>query len=210
MNPIRVVLADDHPVVRSGIRTVLDRSPDITIVGETGNGDEVLRLIAETAPDVLILDMNMPGLEGVDIARKLRAEQAQVRILVLSAYEDKQYILRVLELGAAGYLTKDEAPELVVEAVHGVARGEDGWLSRRIAVLLAHWTKEVEKDPKRLSPREIEVLNLITAGKTNHGISAEMGISEKTVEKYVESIFRKLDVSSRVSAAVRAVHDQLV
>lgn len=97
----------------------------------------------------------------------------------------------------------------MVAAVHGVARGEDGWLSRKVAAHLADWTKEVKKDPKRLSPREIDVLKLVTAGKTNQGIGLELGISEKTVEKYLDSIFKKLDVSSRVSAAVRAVNDQL-
>lgn len=102
MKPIRVVLADDHPIVRSGIRTLLDRSADIMIVGETGNGNEVPRLVVETAPDVLILDMNLPGLEGVEIARALRAERLRVHILVLSAYDDKQFILRILELGASG------------------------------------------------------------------------------------------------------------
>ena len=210
MDPIRVVLVDDHPIVRAGIKNLLNQSADIQIVGETGSGEEVLRLVEATGPDVLLLDMELPGLEGVDIARKLHANKSKVRILALSAFDDKQYILRVLEQGAAGYLTKDEAPEMIVDAVLGVARGEQGWMSRKVAAHVADWMKEDNGDAKRLTPREVEVLKLLTDGKTNQGIGSHLGISEKTVEKYLNSMFKKLGVSSRVDAAVRAIRDRLV
>jgi DNA-binding NarL/FixJ family response regulator len=210
MVQVRVVLADDHPIVRAGIKNLLSHSENILVVGETGTGEDVLRLLDETNPDVLLLDMELPGIEGVDIARRLHAAKSQVRILALSAYDDKQYILQVLEQGAAGYLTKDEAPEMIVEAVLGVAKGEQGWLSRKVAAQVTDWMKEDEKDPRRLTTRETEVLRLLTDGKTNQGIGSVLGISEKTVEKYLDSMFKKLGVSSRVDAAVRAVRDKLV
>ncbi|HVN55441.1 MAG TPA: response regulator transcription factor [Anaerolineaceae bacterium] len=210
MAPVRVVLVDDHPIVRAGIKNLLNQSEEIQIVGETGSGTEVLRLVEATNPDVLLLDMELPGLAGVDIARRLHASKSSVRVLALSAFDDKQYILRILEQGAAGYLTKDEAPEMIVDAVLGVARGEQGWLSRKVAARVADWMKEEDGNSRRLTPREIEVLRLLTDGKTNQGIGSELGISEKTVEKYLDSMFKKLGVSSRVDAAVRAIRDRLV
>ena len=209
MNPIRVVLADDHPIMRDGIRLILAKSPPIELVGETGRGDEVLCLVERTDPDVLLLDMELPGLSGVEIARSLHASKARVRVLALSAFDDRTYIQQVLEQGAAGYLMKEEAPEYLIEAIQGVARGEEGWISRKIAVHLSDWTKETEKISERLSAREREILKLLAAGNTNHQIGSAVGISEKTVEKYMESIFKKFNVSSRVAAAVRAVREKM-
>jgi DNA-binding NarL/FixJ family response regulator len=137
INVIRVVLADDHIVLRMGIRNLLSRSEEITVIGEAGNGIEALRQVAELQPDVLILDMEMPELDGPEVARRLRAMNSPVRILALSAYNEKHYILSMLEQGAAGYLIKDEAPEVIVEAVRGVARGEQGWLSRKVAAIVS-------------------------------------------------------------------------
>ncbi|MCL4562977.1 MAG: response regulator transcription factor [Chloroflexi bacterium] len=133
MAPIRVILADDHVVVRIGIKNLLSRSPDIAVIGEASNGIEAIRMVGELKPDLLLLDMEMPELDGVEVARQLRAANSPVRILALSAYNDKQYILSMLEQGAAGYLTKDEAPGTIVDAVRGVAAGERGWLSRKAA-----------------------------------------------------------------------------
>jgi len=210
MAPIRVVLADDHPIVRAGIRNLLNNCQDITVVGETGNGLEVLPLVEKLQPDVLLLDMDMPGMEGVTIARRLHNANSPVRILALSAHDDKQYILQVLELGASGYLMKDEAPDTISEAVQGVARGEQGWLSRNVAKRISNWMREANQDPKMLTPREMEILRYITQGKTNQAIALALGISEKTVEKNVDSMFRKLNVSSRVDAAVLAVRSKMV
>jgi DNA-binding NarL/FixJ family response regulator len=137
MAPIRVVLADDHVVVRIGIRNLLSRSPDITVIGEASNGVEAIQLVNELRPDVLLLDMEMPELDGVEVARRLRTTKAPVKILALSAYNDKQYILSMFDQGASGYLTKDEAPEKIIEAVRGVANGEQGWMSRKVAARLA-------------------------------------------------------------------------
>lgn len=210
MTATRVVLADDHPIVRAGIRNLLEKAPDIDVVGEANDGSEALRLVQELAPDVLLLDMEMPGLTGTEVARQLKAAGSPVRILALSAYDDKQYILGLLSSGAAGYLTKEEVPETIVEAVRGVSRGEEGWVSRRVAAQMAAWTRSEELKKTSLTSREVDVLRLVVAGKTNQEIGAALGISDKTVEKHLEAVFAKLGVSSRVEAAVRAVREGLV
>lgn len=134
MRKIRVVIADDHTIMRVGIRNILSRSPRIEIIGEASNGAEAIALVDELSPDVLVLDMEMPIMDGVEAARRLHAGSSSVHILVLSAYDDRQYILEMLNLGASGYLIKDEAPEVIVDAVLGIAAGEKGWISRRAAL----------------------------------------------------------------------------
>jgi DNA-binding NarL/FixJ family response regulator len=122
MRPIRVALADDHPVVRIGVRSMLEKAPDIVVVGEASDGAGALCLVAELAPDILLLDVEMPGMTGIEVARQLQASGSPVRILALSAYDDAQYIAGLLASGAAAYLTKDQAIEMIVEAVRGVAK----------------------------------------------------------------------------------------
>lgn len=134
MAKVRVVIADDHAIMRVGIRNILSRSNEICVVGEASNGAEAIELINELNPDVLILDMEMPIMDGVEVARRLQASNSPVRILVLSAYDDRQYILEMLNMGASGYLIKDEAPEVIVDAVQGISHGEKGWISRKAAL----------------------------------------------------------------------------
>ena len=208
--PIRVLLADDHPVVRSGIRNLLEKASGIKVVGEASDGEEALNMVQDIQPDILLLDMEMPKLRGVDVAKQLRATGSPVRILVLSAYDDRQYILELLANGAAGYLTKEEAPETIVEAVLGVARGEEGWVSRRVGAHIAKWMRAEEIGKLHLTSREVEVLRLVVEGKTNQEIGHQLDISEKTVEKHLEGVFSKLGVTSRVEAAVQAVRDGIV
>lgn len=208
---IRVVLADDHPVVRAGIRNLLEKAADIEVVGEAQTGNEALQLVKTLQPDVLLLDMELPDLSGAEVARQLNEAHLSTHILVLSAYDDKEYILGLLANGAAGYLTKEEAPEVIVEAVRGVAQGEQGWVSRRVVAQMATWTRESETSAKlaALTKRETDVLRLVVAGKTNQEIGAALGISDKTVEKHLIAVFKKLEVASRVEAAVLAVREGL-
>lgn len=133
MDKIKVVIADDHAVMRVGIRNILTRSNEICVVGEASDGQQAIMLIDELKPDVLILDMEMPVMDGVEVARRMQMSASPVRILVLSAYDDRQYILEMLSMGAYGYLIKDEAPEVIVDAVRGIAKGEKGWISRKAA-----------------------------------------------------------------------------
>lgn len=208
MSKTQVLLVDDHPVVRAGIRNLLERAPDILVVGEASDGAEALRLAKELVPDVILLDMEMPGLNGSEVAQALQASGLQVRILALSAHDDRQYIQELLANGAAGYLIKEEVPEAIVEAVRGVSRGEQGWVSRRVAAQMSNWMREdVQEDRSGLTTREVQVLQAVVGGKTNQEIGLELGISEKTVEKHLEGIFSKLGVASRVEAAVHAVRE---
>ncbi len=208
-DPIRVLIADDHPIVRAGLTGLLSKAADILVVGQAENGTQTLELVASLTPDVLLLDMEMPGLSGVEVARSLKASGSPVRILALSAYDESQYIRELLNNGAAGYLLKDEAMNHIVDAVRGVARGEGGWFSRRA---MAQIVNERQNQPATLTltSRECDVLRLIVAGKTNQEIGYALGISEKTVQKYLAQLFEKMDASSRVEVAVRAVRENLV
>lgn len=202
---VRVLLADDHPIVREGICRLLERAPDLQLVGEVSNGADALRKARELAPDVLILDMEMPIMTGVEVAQRLRAEGASVRVLALSAHDDTQYILGVLESGAAGYLLKEEAPEAIVAAVRGVARGEEGWLSRRVVEKVMRRAKAEEPARCPLTQRELEVLRWVAKGLTGAGVAEKLGISERTIAYHVENLLRKLEVSNRTEAVVEAI-----
>jgi DNA-binding NarL/FixJ family response regulator len=208
MSPTRVLLVDDHPVVRAGIRNLLERAPDIVVIGEASNGNEALTMVEQLKPDVMLLDMEMPGLTGNEVAQKLQLAGTTVKILALSAHDDKEYIQELLGHGAAGYLIKEEVPETIVDAVRGVSRGEQGWVSRRVAAQMTSWMREDPRDDHMgLTSREVQVLQSVVAGKTNQEIGLELGISEKTVEKHLEGVFAKLKVTSRVEAAVHAVRE---
>jgi two-component system response regulator DegU len=208
MSPTSVLLVDDHPVVRAGIRNLLERAPDIVVVGEASDGEEALQMVKDLNPDVMLLDMEMPGLNGNEVAQQLQQSGSQVHILALSAHDDRQYIQELLENGASGYLVKEEVPEAIVEAVRGVARGEQGWVSRSVAAQMTSWMREGSQDDRMgLTAREVQVLKAVVAGKTNQEIGLELGISEKTVEKHLEGVFSKLGVASRVEAAVHAVRE---
>jgi DNA-binding NarL/FixJ family response regulator len=202
---LRVVLTDDHPVVRSGIRSLLERAPDITVVGEADNGTDALRLVESLRPDVLLLDVQMPGMDGVEVARQLKASGAPVFVLALSAHDDEHFIRELLANGAAGYLTKDEAPDAIVEAVRGVARGEEGWFSRRAAARMATWSRAESTGQPRLTEREAEVLHLLARGWTNNLIAEELCLTERTVRFHLRNIYDKIEVSSRGEAIAWAV-----
>lgn len=202
---IHVVLADDHPVTRAGIKRFLEKAADIEVVGEASTGEEALKMVEDLSPDVLLLDMELPDLKGVAVANRLKESGSSVHILALSTYNNKQYIFGLLSIGASGYLTKEEVPETIVEAVRGVARGEQGWVSRKVAATMSTWAQEDDSPTSELTDRELQVLRGVVDGKTNQEIGLDLGISQKTVEKHLESVFSKMKVSSRVEAAVMAV-----
>jgi two-component system response regulator DegU len=207
---IRVVIADDHPVTRVGIKRFLDKAVDIDVVGEASTGEEALELVEELSPNVLLLDMELPDLKGVTVAKRLKEAGSPVHILALSTYNNKQYIFGLLSIGAAGYLTKEEVPETIVEAVRGVAQGEQGWVSRKVAAIMSTWAYEDTSSGSELTDRELQVLRGVVEGKTNQEIGQDLGISPKTVEKHLESVFAKMKVASRVEAAVMAVRQGIV
>lgn len=208
MTAIKVLLADDHPSLRAGIRQRLEREDDITVVGEAGTGADVLRLVDALKPHVLVLDMQMPDISGVEVASRLRAAGAAVRILALSAHSDQQYITKLLDSGAAGYLLKHEPLETIIAAVRGIANGEEGWLSRDVAASLMKQRRAhavADDDPlNALSEREREVLIHIGRGRTNQQIAEALFISENTVKKHVNSIYAKIETDNRAGATAFA------
>lgn len=208
---IRVLLVDDHPLVRAGIRSLLESASDIVVVAEADNGHNVLPLVKKYFPQVLLLDMELPGMNGLEIARHIQQENLPVQILALSAYDDEQYVRGLHTLSIYGYITKEETPEVIIDAVRGVASGERDRISRKVLGQLSSFSnKRGEYERMGLTRREIEVLKITATGKTNQEIGLELGISEKTVEKHLETIFNKLGVVSRVEASVKLVRAGLL
>lgn len=210
MSKIRVLLIDDHPVVRAGIRMLLEQDPGIEVVGEVDNGDKAVQLVESLKPDVLLLDMEMPGKNGVQVAQELKKAKAKVHILGLSAYDDEEYISGLLSSGAAGYLTKEEALDKIVDAVHGVARGETGWFSRRAVMQMSAKVRKEKEHVYHLTSREEDVLRPLTRGLTNKQIAAELGISQRTVRFHLSNLYEKLSVNSRAKAIAWALKHNLV
>ena len=208
MDLIRVILADDHPVVRSGIRAELDGADGIEVVGEASSGDEAIRLVEELRPDVLVSDVVMPGMDGVEVARLLRERHPELRILALSAYDDNAFVFGLLSAGATGYVLKEEALDTIVEAIRAASCGEL-WLSKRVQEKVVR--KAVgEEERVSLTERELEVLRLMAKGFSNRQIAMGLSITERTVGFHVENIFGKLGVSSRVEAVIEGTRRGLV
>ncbi len=200
METIRVILIDDHPIVRSGVRMLLEQAPDIAVIGEADHGNNALDLLRRLQPDVLLLDMEMPGKSGLEVAREVQESGLPVRVLALSAYDDEQYIMNLLSNGAAGYLTKEEALTTIIDAVRGVARGEEGWLSRRAVARVTATTRRPKANAVELTPREGEVVELLVKGWTNQRIANALDLSERTVRFHLSNIYSKANVNSRAEA----------
>jgi DNA-binding NarL/FixJ family response regulator len=203
---IRVLLVDDHPVVRDGLRGIFETVDDIEIVGAAGDGDEALALAAALDPDVLLLDLRMPGRGGVDTIRALRDHGSRARVLVLTTFDADQDVLAAIEAGATGYLLKDVGADELVRAVRSAHHG-DPILSPAVAGrLMARATTGAQRaKPAALSAREIEVLRLVAGGATNKQAAAALFVSETTVKTHLLHVFDKLDVRDR-AAAVDAAH----
>lgn len=204
---IRVLLADDHPVVRSGLAGLLDVEPDITVVGEVGDGAQAVRVAAELRPDLVLMDLRMPVLDGAAATARIVREVPGVRVLVLTTYETDADILRAVEAGATGYLLKDTPREQLVAGVRGAARGESA-LSPSVASRLVQQMRG--GDAERLTPREIEVLAGVSRGLSNAAIGRELFISEATVKTHLLRAFAKLGVDDRTRAVTVAMSRGLI
>ena len=206
--PLRVLLADDHAVVRRGIREFLEEDPTIRVVAEATDGAQALELMAREVPDVVVFDIQMPRLNGLDATRRTVKEFPRVRVLILSAYEDEPYIMAALQAGASGYLLKTSAPEEIIQAVHAAAAGETA-LSPAVAKKLVQralgGAVVQEQFVEPLSERELEVLQSAAQGLGNKQIGAQLNISDRTVQGHLANIYAKLHVTSRTEAVLVAV-----
>ncbi len=205
--PIRLLLVDDHTVVRHGLRMVMDLEDGIEVVGEAANGEEAVRAADERAPDVILMDLLMPVLSGVEAIRRIKATHPTVEIVALTSVLDDRMVIDAVEAGAAGYLLKETGPQPLVEAIRAAARGEVRLDPRAQKRLL----REVRTPSMResLTPRETDALRLIAKGMTNKEIASELGVSEVTVKTHVSSVLSKLGLQSRTQAALFALKEGL-
>lgn len=214
---IRVLLVDDQPLVRSGLRTLMEEEPDLDVVGEAGNGADAIRLARELRPDVGVMDIRMPGIDGIAATAAITAASGPTRILVLTTFDEDEHVYGALRAGAAGFLVKDAALEEIIAAVRVIAAG-DGLLApgvtRRLIAEFARRPSPYGKPPPRLlagvTPREREVLTLIGRGLTNGEIAAELTISAATAKAHVARLLTKLGARDRVQLVIIAYETGLV
>lgn len=210
---IRILLADDHAVLRDGMRNLLAREPDIEVVGEAGNGLEATELCSKLHPDVALMDIVMPGLNGIEATRLIKRGSPATAVLILSAYDDDRYVLGLLEAGAAGYLLKSATGQELVQAIRAVSAGESVLHPSLTARLLQRVMQQGAQPPAGrdadgvLTPRELEVLRLAARGMGNKDIAAALSLSLPTVKAHLVNIFNKLGVGSRTEAVLRAVRN---
>ena len=210
---IRVAIADDHAVVRQGLRTFLELQDEIEVVGEAADGEEAVALVARTVPDVALIDLVMPRVDGIEAIRRIRERSPATRILVLTSFADDHTVLPAVRAGAAGYLLKDVQPPELVTAIRTVHAGE-ALLAPSVATMLVEQLAgedgRAEERDEHLTPREREVLAQLARGAPNKVIALELGVSERTVKTHVSNILGKLGMTDRTQAAVYAVRHGIV
>lgn len=215
MTPIRILIADDHDIVRSGLRMMLMAEDDMEIVGEASSGREAVALALELAPDVVVMDVQMPDMNGIEATRLIRAEQPACAVLALTIHEGEQYFFQMLAAGAMGYVPKRAAPDDLVRAIRIVRTGQVFLYPSMASTLVADYlarmeSGDVETNGEGLTPRELEVLTLIAEGLTNRDIAEQLTISVRTVERHRENIMNKLNLHSRIELVKYAIRKGLI
>jgi DNA-binding NarL/FixJ family response regulator len=214
---ITVVLADDHPVFRSGLRNFLEFDNTIQVLDEAMESDEAVEKALERNPDVVVMDISMPGMGGIEATRKIKNQRPSIGVVMLSASNDEQKILNAIEAGASGYITKDDVPDSIREAVRNVSEGKAflppaiaKQILERVSNLMISRGREHGNGDRALTPREIMVLRLMAEGHRNRAIAAQLGISERTVGNHINSIYRKLAISDRAQAIRYAIRTGII
>lgn len=212
-NPIRVVIADDHAVVRQAIHMMLELEQDIRVVGEASGGREAVALCEDLGPDLILMDIRMKGMDGVQATRLLRDVCPGIAVLVLTAFADDQSLLHAVEAGAHGFLLKEASKEELLDAIRRVVRGESlitPSMLRRLLSKFAERSRRASAGSIHLTSREVEVLQALAQGLSNESIAAKLGISQKTVKTHLGNIFRKIQVDNRSQAILFALREGLV
>ena len=215
VSPIRVLLADDHVMLRQGTAELLHREPDIEVVGEAANGEEAVELAGQLRPDIVVMDVRMPVLSGIEATRRIRSSLPAVQVLVLTAHDDDQYIFSLLQAGASGYLLKSAPIGDLIKAVRQVMAGEsplDPAIARKVVVRMTSSAASAagELPVEALSARELEVLQMLARGLNNRLIAQALFISDRTVQAHLTSIFAKMHVTSRLEAVLVAIRRGLL
>jgi two-component system, NarL family, response regulator DegU len=209
---VRVVIADDHSLVRQGLRRYLDMAEDIEVVGEAADGAETLALVEQTKPDIALLDIRMPEMDGLEAARRIRDKHPEIGVIMLTAYDDRQFVVEAVRSGARGYVLKARDAEHLIQTVRLVAGG-NMVIDPQLVVALAEelsQAKERDRRAETLTAREVEVLQLLAFGHTNRDIAEKLFISPDTVKTHLEHIFEKLGASDRTAAVAEALRRRLI
>jgi len=214
MSKIRLLLVDDHQIVRAGLRMLFLAEQDMEIVGEADSAEDALQAVRELEPDVVLMDVAMPGMSGIEATRRIKALNPDIAVLALTMHEDEQYFFEMLNAGAAGYMPKRAAPDDLVSAIRVVSQGNVFLYPTLAKMLVKDFLQRSETDPEDkaevLTPREREVLTYIADGYTNRQIGAALTISHKTVDRHRENIMRKLNLHSRVELVKYAIEKGLI
>jgi len=209
---IKILIVDDHPVVREGIGAMLRREPDFQIVGEASNGQEAVKKVHEVSPDVVLMDLRMPEMDGVEAITRIKEEKPEVKFIILTTYSDDEYIFRGIAAGARAYLLKDAPRDELFKAIRAVSRGESliqPVVASRVLDKLAELSKKTP-GVETLSDREIEVLRLMASGVSNKDIADRLSITQSTVKTHITSIFQKLNVTTRTEAVTTALKKGII
>ncbi len=218
LHNISVMIVDDHPIMREGLRNILQTQDDISVIAEGEKGPQALELARDLQPDVVLLDINIPELNGIQVASKLKAERSKIAVVLLTAYDDDEQVLHAMRAGASAYCPKDIEPERLLNVIRQVAkgnyiirdkvyneRGVQDWINTTVEALSGTYVVDSGEHFVPLSPREMEILRCVTRGLSNKEIATELGISHQTVKNHMTSILDKLNVEDRTQAAVYAL-----
>lgn len=209
---VKIMITDDHSMIREGLKNLLELDGDIEVIAEAENGEECLQKLLTVKPDVLLLDINMPKMNGLEVLKSLKDAKSKVKVLILTVHNETEYLLKAVEIGINGYVLKDSESAELKKAIFTIADGENYIQPSLIPALNSKMIEKNEDEIKleSLTKRELQVLKELAVGKFNRDIAKEMEISERTVKNHISSIFKKLDVTDRTQAAVFAIRNNLI